>query len=106
MVRRVVLVGLVLLNVVLLWGLLASDHGLFAYLSLKDRHDRLVHDMDEADRTSRELSREIRLLTSDAAYQEKVVRERLNYVREDEVLYLFPGQGAETGKGGTDASEN
>ncbi|MGE4552334.1 MAG: septum formation initiator family protein [Desulfovibrionaceae bacterium] len=106
MVRRVVLAGLVLVNVVLLWGLVASDHGVFAYLDLKDRHDRLVQDTAEADRTSRVLSREIRLLTSDAAYQEKVVRERLNYVREDEVLYLFPGPSAEPGKGGTDASEN
>ena len=35
------------------------------------------------------LSREIRLLKTDPAYVEKVIRQRLNYVRKNEILYLF-----------------
>ena len=35
------------------------------------------------------LSREIRLLKTDPDYVEKVIRQRLNYVRKNEILYLF-----------------
>lgn len=106
MVRRAVLVCLLLLNAMLLWTLVVGDHGVFAYWGLKDRRDRLLQSRDEADRISRELSQEIRLLSSDPAYQEKMVRERLNYVRQDEILYLFSDQNFGNTEGGVDAGEN
>ena len=96
--RKIVFAAVVLLNLALLAGLVAGDNGLFSYLALRERYHLLADQLDQADRDSRELSREIRLLTSDPAYQELVVREEFNYLRKDEVLYLFP-QGADADKG-------
>ena len=38
---------------------------------------------------SADLSRQIRLLQTDPSYVEKVIRQRLNYVRDGELLYIF-----------------
>ena len=35
------------------------------------------------------MSRDIRLLQTDERYVEKMIRQRLHYVHENEVLYLF-----------------
>ena len=35
------------------------------------------------------LSREIRLLQTDQKYVEKMIRQRLHYLRDNEILYLF-----------------
>ena len=43
----------------------------------------------QAERKLADLSREIRLLQTDDSYVEKMIRQRLNYVRKNEILYLF-----------------
>ena len=52
----------------------------------------------EDDNLSR--GKEIRLLQSDDKYLEKVIRNRLNFVRENEILYIFPGGTQEEPSGG------
>ena len=99
--RKIIFLAVAALNLVLLVGFVVGDHGLISYLALRERHDGLTRQIVEADRVSRELSREIRLMTSDPGYQEMVVREELNYLRQGEVLYLFPE--GETAKGEGDA---
>ncbi len=58
------------------------------------------------DGESLDLSQEIRRLKSDTAYQEKIVRERMNFVKKDEILYIFPDETANPRKEGTDEQEN
>jgi cell division protein FtsB len=99
--RKIVFVAVTILNLVLLAGLVTGENGLFSYLDLRDRHQALNRQIEEADRMSRELSRDIRLMTSDPGYQEMVVRDELNYLRQGEILYLFPE--GETAKGEGDA---
>ncbi len=100
--RRLVMLLLVFLNALLLFRLVWSEQGLFAYMTLKNRHDQLKAQIAEVDRTGLDLSQEIRRLKSDRAYQEQVIRERLKYVKDNEILYLFsvdadktPGEGAD-----------
>ncbi|MHC1701314.1 MAG: septum formation initiator family protein [Humidesulfovibrio sp.] len=100
MARRVLLVILVFVNVVLLFRLFWTEHGLFAYMNMRKRSMMLQEQLQEVDAKSLELSREIRRLKNDRSYQEMVIRERMNYVKENEVLYIFSGkvdvpQGAE-----------
>lgn len=99
--RKIVFVAVMVLNLVLVVGLATGEHGLISYLALRQRHDGLTRQIEEADRMSRELSRDIRLMTSDPGYQELVVRGERNYLRQGEVLYLFSDPG--TAKGGDDA---
>lgn len=104
---RLVFVALLLvINLILLFRLVWSDQGVFAYLELKERYDALQRKVEEVDARSLDLSQEIRKLKSDRAYQEKVVRERMNFVKKDELLYIFPDEKAKPGGEGTDEREN
>lgn len=93
MAKRVLLVVLVVVNVVMLFRLVWSEHGLFAYMNMRARAAKLRQQLQEIDAKSLELSKEIRRLKSDRAYQEMIIRDRMNYVKENEVLYIFSGRG-------------
>lgn len=92
MARRILLGVLVFVNVVLLFRLIWSEHGVIAYMNMRKRSVKLENQLRDVDATSLELSKEIRRLKGDRAYQEMVIRERMNYVKENEVLYIFSGR--------------
>lgn len=98
--RQFLLGLLFLVNGFFLYRLVWSDQGLFAYLEMKNRHDSLEEKLQEADERSLKLSQEIRWLKSDKAYQEKVIRWQMNYLRKNEILYLFQGNGTIPAEGG------
>lgn len=100
---RLVFIGILLvINLLLLVRLIWSDQGVFGYLELKGRYEALQAKIDAVDGKSLDLSQEIRRLKSDKGYQEKIVRERMNFVRKDEVLYIFPDETANQRGDGTD----
>jgi cell division protein FtsB len=100
---RIVLVALlVIINLFLLFRLIWSDQGVFAYLELKSRYEVLQSRIDTVDSDNLDMSQEIRRLKSDKAYQERIVRERMNFVKQDEILYIFPDESAKTRGEGTD----
>ena len=76
------------LAVRLLWG----DQSVGEWRELKQLQNSLVKQLSELDMRRAGLSQEIRLLQTDTAYVEKVIRQRLNYVRSDEILYLFDSE--------------
>lgn len=100
---RILIVALLLLiNLLLMFRLIWSDQGVFAYLELKSRYETLQAKIDSVDSDSLDLSQEIRRLKSDKAYQEKIVRERMNFVKKDEILYIFPDETANPSGEGAD----
>jgi cell division protein FtsB len=100
--RMILVALLVTVNLFLLFRMMWSDQGVFAYLELKSRYEVLQSRMDAVDSKSLDLSQEIRRLKSDKAYQEKVIRERMNFVKQDEILYIFPEDVAKNRGEGTD----
>jgi cell division protein FtsB len=92
MARRILLGLLITVNVVLLFRLIWSDHGIIAYMNMKNRSAVLEGQLKDIDDRSLELSNEIRRLKTDRAYQEKIIREHMNYIKENEVLYIFSGK--------------
>lgn len=92
MARRILLGLLIAVNVVLLFRLIWSEHGVIAYMNMRNRSVKLEGQLREVDAKSLELSNEIRRLKTDRAYQEMVIRDRMNYVKENEVLYIFSGR--------------
>lgn len=105
--RRFFLGLLVVLNIVLLYRLIWSEQGVIAYRDLKARHAVLEERVQELDKATMAMSREIRLLKSDRAYLEKMIRQQLNFVKEDEILYVFPERTPEDASGaGSDESKN
>ncbi|MDP2848045.1 MAG: septum formation initiator family protein [Humidesulfovibrio sp.] len=89
MARRILLGVLIAVNVVLLFRLIWSDHGVIAYMNMRNRSVKLENQLRDVDTRSLDLSNEIRRLKMDRAYQEMVIRDRMNYVKENEVLYIF-----------------
>lgn len=98
--RRILLGVLVIVNIILIIRLAVSDQGLFGYLDLNKRVESLQKKIEETDSRSLELSREIRRLKTDRSYQEKVIRSRMNYVKDNEILYIFPDEGENNFQGG------
>jgi cell division protein FtsB len=91
--KRILLGLLIILNLYLLLTLVWGGAGVFAYRDLKDRHDGLEAELADLEARSRDLSQEIRNLSSNPEHQRQVVRERMNYVGKDELLYVFPETG-------------
>lgn len=87
--RVCILVFLGIANIVLFYRMVWSPQGLISYHSLKEQHRSLEKRVAELDKENIILSKEIRLLQSDDKYVEKLIRQRLHYVRDNEVLYLF-----------------
>ena len=88
--RRTLLSALVVFNLFLLYNLVWSENGIFAYLDLKSRHAQLVKNLETLEERSLDLSQEIRWLKSDRTFTEKMARSRMNYLKDNEILYQFP----------------
>lgn len=103
MLGRKLLIGLlVFFNLFLFFRLIWSGQGIFAYFDLKGRHELLREQLKATDRKSLELSREIRRLKNNRSYQEKVIRDRMNFIKENEILYVFPESSGQSGGVGED----
>lgn len=92
------------INVILVYSLIWGGQGLNAYRNLKEQYQTLEDRVKDLDARNITLSREIRLLQADAQYQEKVIRNRFNFVKDDEILYIFPESG-DAGKTGAGLNE-
>ncbi len=57
------------------------------YNELKQEDERLRHQLEELQETNRKLQEQEYLLKNDVRYLEQVLREELNVVRPDEVVY-------------------
>lgn len=105
LVRRIVFAISIFLNVVLLYNLIWGDRGIIAYKDLRSRCVSLQSDLDSIHKANHSLSQEIRLLQSDNKYLEKVIRNRMNFVRENEILYIFPSGQQANGQPGAPSDE-
>lgn len=90
--KSLILALALLLNVTLIWCLVWGAQSFLVYSDLRQRHDELAQEVEQYNAVNAALSQEIRLLQTDANYVEKAIRQRLNFVRDNEVLYLFEEQ--------------
>ena len=84
-----ILILAIIVNVFLASRLLWGPQSLVSYRELASQYAELLKERDGFDVVNAGLSREIRLLQSDEKYVEKMIRQRLNFVRSNEILYLF-----------------
>ena len=88
---KLLIVGIALMvNATLFSRLVWGPQSIIAYRELSEQQQVLEERIAGADAANAVLSRQIRLLQSDDAYVEKMIRRRLNFVRDNEILYLFP----------------
>jgi cell division protein DivIC len=87
--RKLLPAALVAINVLLFYNLVWSDRGLFAFNELKNRQVQMAKKLDDVGGKSLDLSQEIRWLKSDRSFTEKITRSRMNFLKDNEVLYIF-----------------
>lgn len=87
--KPIFLALVLLLNAALFGRLMWGENSIYAWKALKEKQNDVSQELAQLDERRAALSREIRLLKTDPDYVEKVIRQRLNYVRKNEVLYLF-----------------
>ncbi|MBR6624794.1 MAG: septum formation initiator family protein [Mailhella sp.] len=87
--KMLFLVLLVLLNAALFSRLMWGSGSIHSWYALKEKQNEVSQELTALNEQRAALSREIRLLKTDPDYVEKVIRQRLNYVRKNEILYLF-----------------
>ncbi len=104
--RTCLLTLLGILNIVLFYRMVWGGGGVLAYNELRKDYRALEMEIAAVDAENLHLSRDIRLLKSDDAYVEKMIRQRLHYVRKNEVLYLFTDNESKPKQGGKNAGEN
>ena len=90
--RRLVLGISVILNLLLFYNLIWGGSGAISYNALRERCTALEDRIKRINEENLALSKEIRLLQSDEKYIEKMIRNRLNFVRGNEILYIFPDE--------------
>ena len=90
--RRLVLAISLLLNMLLFYNLIWGESGAISYNELRERCGNLEERIKRIGEENLALSKEIRLLQSDEKYIEKMIRNRLNFVRDNEILYIFPDE--------------
>ena len=87
--KAAILALALVMNAPLAYRLVWGDQSVSAWRALKSRQGQLTAELRDLDKRRADLSREIRLLQTDDSYVEKMIRQRLNYVRKNEILYLF-----------------
>jgi cell division protein FtsB len=105
--NRILLVVILVINLVLVYRLIWSSHGVFAYRELRTHYSELEKKLEELTSQTLVLSQEIRLLKSDRTYIEKMIRQHMNFVKPNETLYIFPNTSPEASPGaGQDDDQN
>ncbi len=104
--RTCILVFLGILNVVLFYRMIWGDGGILAFNALRQEHTSMEQELARVEAQNIQLSKEIRLLKTDDAYVEKMIRQRLHYVRKNEILYLFTHDADRSKQGENDAGKN
>lgn len=100
--RVVFLCLLFAVNCLLCYKAVWGESGFMEYKKMRLEQRAAEEQCLKLDAENMALSREIRLLQTDAAYIEKMVRERLHYLHDNEILYLFGDDNdaaPETGEG-------
>ncbi|MDE5831902.1 MAG: septum formation initiator family protein [Desulfovibrio sp.] len=87
--RTGLIIVLGLFNIALLFKTVWGPTGLTRYQDLKRQYQDLQDELVRLDKENVALSRDIRLMQSDSDFAEKTVRQKLHYMRDNEIVYLF-----------------
>lgn len=88
--RKVLLSISLGLNIILFYALIWSEHGVLAFREMKTQFNSIILRMEDLGQKNILMEKEIILLKNDQKYLEKRIRNRLNFVRNNEILYIFP----------------
>lgn len=88
--RKILLAVSLSLNIVLFYSLIWGENGIYTYREMKGQAADMARRIEDLEQQNKNISREVKLLKTDTKYQESMIRSRLNFVRDNEILYIFP----------------
>ncbi len=88
-IKCIVLAICILFNIFALSNILFGEQSIIALQNAKESLNKIKMQIEEVDHKNAQYSTEIRLLTTDQAYLEKIIRQQLNYVKGSEIIYIF-----------------
>ncbi len=88
-IKSAVLAICLMLTLFTLSSVLFGDQSVVALQKAKDSLASIKSQLTQIDIQNATISNEIRLLQSDQAYLEKMIRQQLNYVKGSEIIYVF-----------------
>ncbi len=86
--RVLILIGL-LFAVTLMVKVFFGDRGFFGLLKIKSEYASILEEVNQLQNENVKLAEEINKLKDDKYYQEKIAREKMGFIREGEVVFLF-----------------
>jgi len=99
---KIVILGIaVAFDVAVIPGLIYGPGSIYTWNVLKEKKAAAEAELAALNKRRTALSREIRLLKTDSAYVEKIIRQRGRYIKKNEVLYVFDNQGTGSVWGGS-----
>ena len=87
--RVSIIVILAIFNIAMFHKMVWGPTGLLDYYSLKDEYNSIKDEIKNCDKKNVMISNEIRLLQNDRRYIESNIRQKLHYVKDNELIYLF-----------------
>ncbi|MFO7875244.1 MAG: septum formation initiator family protein [Desulfovermiculus sp.] len=85
---RLILILLLAVNILLAWTILWGDRGIQPYRQQQQVLEEAESRLGQVREDNIELSRKVRLLKNNKAYLEQMIRTRLHYVQNNEVMYI------------------
>lgn len=85
---RLILILLLAVNILLAWTILWGDRGIQPYRQQQQVLEEVESRLGQVREDNIELSRKVRLLKNNKAYLEQMIRTRLHYVQNNEVIYI------------------
>ena len=70
-------------------ALLIGGRGILNIRRISSENMRIVNNIERLEKLNKQFEEEINLLGTNMAYQEKVIRELLDFSRNDEIVYEF-----------------
>ncbi len=90
LVSRVLTIAAVLFVMTLLVKAFFGDRGFLNVLKIRSQYASLYEEVRQLEERNSALLKEVKRLKSDDYYKEKLAREKLGFIKEGEVVFLFP----------------
>ena len=87
--RKLIVVAAAVLGIAMLWSLVMGEMGLVKYIRMKHQETALLAEIDHLTQDNQRLLQEVRALKYDAAYIERLARDKLGLARPGEIVYYY-----------------
>ncbi|MDH4161141.1 MAG: septum formation initiator family protein [Nitrospirota bacterium] len=87
--KKLVIAAAVVAGIALLWSLVMGEMGLVKYLRMKNQENALRVEIDHLTQDNRRLLQEVKALKYDAAYLERLARDKIGLARPGEIVYYY-----------------